>query len=141
MQRLGLSARSIISASNILFLIAGLYFATLAGLGESSVYGLIATIVCFVSIPLGVKKSWFFSGPWRVGAAVFVLVLTVSQLISVAMTATMSAVTIGSGLINGVLFVVFLGVMLATAKDITKSVANEDEDETRKESKKITYEI
>ena len=136
-----MSARTILGASNVLFLIAGLYFAALAGLGESSVYGLVATIICFVSIPLSIKKSWFFSGPWRVAAAVFVLVLTASQLISDSMTPRMSMVTIASGLINGVIFVLFLGVMLATTKDITKTVANKEEDETRNKSKKITYEI
>lgn len=136
-----MSAKGVISVSNIMFIIAGLYFILLAALGESSIYGVIATLFCLVSVAVDFKKDLFFSGPWRVATAIFIIVLTSAQLISLFMTSTASAIAIESILVNGVVFVLFLGVLLATARDITKKAADSDENEPTKEAKKLTYEI
>ena len=136
-----MSAKQIISASNVAFLLAGVYFAALAGLGESTVYAVIATVICFISIALSYRKSWFFSGPWRVASSVFVLVLTVSQLISTSLAVAFSNVEIGSALINGAIFVVFLGVLLSTSREVAKTTTEREEKEAKKETKRITYEI
>ncbi len=136
-----MSAKQIISASNVAYLLAGVYYAALAVLGESTVYAVIATIICFISIALSYRKSWFFSGPWRVASSVFVLVLTVSQLISTSLAVTFSNVEIGSAFINGAIFVVFLGVLISTSREVAKITTEHEEKEAKKETKRITYEI
>lgn len=123
-----------------MFILAGLYFVALAVLNESSIYVILASILCFSSAGLAVKKSWFFSIPWRVASAGVVLVLTVSQIISVVISPAVSSITVASELLNGALFILFLGVVLSSAKDIMKKAPKEEEEE-KKESRKLTYEV
>jgi hypothetical protein len=135
-----LSARELISPTNLLFILAGLYFVILAALAESSVYASIGALLCFVAAILSLQKKLFFAGPWRVASAVFVLVLTVSQLMTVSLSGIATSIVVASGLINGAFFILFLGVLLSVAKEVSKK-PKEEEEEEKKGSKKLTYEI
>ncbi len=116
--------------------------AALAGLGESSVYAALGSVLCLLAFILSVKKSWFFTGPWRVASAVFVLVLSASQIVSVSLSTVASSTVLISGIVNGAIFILFLGVLLSAAKEISKKPhEEEEEEEKKKEAKKLTYQI
>jgi hypothetical protein len=136
-----LSAKELISPTNILFVIGGLYFLIVAALAESSVYASLGAFVCFVAALLGLRKELFLAGAWRVASAVFVLVLTISQLVTVALSGIASSIVIVSGLVNGLIFILFLGVLLSVAKEISKKAEEEEEEEEKKGTKKLTYEV
>ena len=145
-----MSAKEVISPTNILFLVAGAYFLAIAGLNEGSFYSVVPAILCFVSFAVSFKSDWFFSAPWRVATSVLVLVLLVSQLISDSFVSNfISPSILASIMISGVLFVLFVGVTLAALFTLVRHESEEEkrieekEEEARrkKESKKITYEV
>ena len=124
-----MSLRSLISATNIAFLLGGVYFTSLAGLHESTVYSVVPALLCFVAFGLGVQTQWFLSGPWRTATAVLVVMLTVVQEAANLSLATASDYyTLGSTLINGVVLIVFLGVLLSTLKNVVREEEQEEEE-------------
>jgi membrane-bound ClpP family serine protease len=135
-----LSARELVSPANVLFLIAGLYFIILAALGESSVYVSLGAVVCFIAALLSLKMDLFFAGAWRVASAVFVVILTVAQLVTVGFSGVASSIVVASGFVNGALFILFVGVLLSVSKEVSKKAKKEEEEEEKK-SKKLTYEV
>ena len=145
------SRKSLITATNVVYLLAGLFFIAVSALDEGSVYSVVAAVLCFVSIGLALKEQdWFFASPFRVATAVFVLALTITQLYADFSSPDPSALaTAGSVVINGVLFIVFLGVTMVALHPILKLESEEEkkereEEEAReqkKKAKKITYEV
>ena len=62
-----------------MFLLAGIYFAAVAALGEGSQYSAIGAIVCFIAVGLVLKKDLLITGPWRTATAAFSLVIFIAQ--------------------------------------------------------------
>jgi hypothetical protein len=139
-----LSARQFLSITNIMFVIAGIYFIVVAGLGEGSAYSAIGALFCFVAVVLMVWKDLMVTAPWRTAAAAFSLVLFLGQLVANATsTSTASAYSITSTVVNGALFVLFLGVLLSASRDMMRKSTSEEEDEKedKKEAKRLTYQV
>lgn len=144
-----MSARSAITPTNIMFILAGIFFLVIAATGEGSPYSAIATILCFISAALSLRKEWMFSSPFRVASSVFVLVLLATQLISESGVTSFTTEAAISIMLNGVLFVLFLGVALACLYDSVKKESEEEkkeeereaEAERKREAKKLTYEV
>ena len=141
--------KSLFSFTNIAYLVGAVYFIAVTALGESTSYSLAAAVLCLVSVPLSLKKEWFFSVPWRVATAAFVLVLFVVQIGEVSANAT-STSGAASILINGALLLIFLGVLLSAIQDSVKKESEEEKEEEEKEeeqdkkkreAKKLTYEV
>ncbi len=90
-------------------------------------------------------RDWFFAWPWRLATAAFSALVLLVQLASDFTVSNPSATIVASVLVNGALFILMLGVLLWTAKDMIggKREEAEDEEEEEKESKKkkLTYEI
>lgn len=123
-----------------MFLLAAVYFLGVAVLGEGSTYSVAGTVLCLLAIAAGLSKT-IVSDPWRVATASFSLVLFVVQIgANVTSEAAYSLTTAASTLINGALFILFLGVLLSTTRAMLRKVT-EEEEETPKESKKLTYEV
>ncbi|HZW58151.1 MAG TPA: hypothetical protein VFF30_17820 [Nitrososphaerales archaeon] len=146
---LGMSVRSALAPTNIVFILAGIYFLVIAATNEGSPYSAIATVLCFISAGLDIRKEWFFSSPFRIASSVFVLILLASQLISIAYAPASTPEAIVSAVVNGVLFVMFLGVALSCLSDAVKKESEEEkeeeareaESERKREAKKLTYEV
>ena len=134
----------LLSIPNIVFIITGVYFAIVAATGEASVYTAVGAVLCFVSAALAYRDELFFSSAWRIATAAFSMVVLLAQ-VSVDFTVTNpSAIVIASILVNGVLFVLMLGVLLIVGRDLTVSRENEEEKEeeqTESKKKRLTYEI
>jgi len=128
---------------NIVFLLAGVYFAAVAAIGEGSGYTAVGAMLCFVSVGLALERGWVFSWPWRLATAAFSEILLLTQVASDFTVSNASATIVASVLINGVLFFLILGVLLFTAKDLVAREGEEKEEEEEQESKKkkLTYEI
>ncbi len=135
--------KDLISIPNIIFLVTGLYFAAVAAIGEGSGYTAVGAVLCFVSVGLALEKEWVFSWPWRLATAAFSELLLLTQIGSDFTVSNASAIIVASVLINGALFVLMLGVLLFTAKDLVTRKVKEKEEEEEPESKKkkLTYEI
>jgi hypothetical protein len=140
-----LSAKTnLISFANIVFLVTGIYFAGVAGAGQGSIYTLVGALLCFVSVGLALEKDWFFSEPWRVATAAFSMVILVAQLGADFTVSNLSAAVAVSVLLNGVLFVLIVGVLLFTARDLVRGGEEQEEEEPEEQEskkKKLTYEI
>lgn len=124
-----------------MFLLAGLYFVIVAGLGEGSEYTALGGVLCFIAVVLEVRKEWFVTGPWRAATAAFASVVFVAQLVANAYASSFDNVyQIGSTVLNGVFLILFAGVVLVTTRDIGRKSEEESAEEV-KESKKLTYEV
>ena len=136
-----MSAKNLLTGTNVMFLLATIYFIVVALLGEGSTYSVAGAILCSLAIIVSFWQT-IISGPWRVATASFSLVLFVVQLAAdLASSDLYNATTLGSTLINGAFFLLFLGVLLSTARDILRRSTEEEDQEKPKESKKLTYEI
>jgi len=138
--------KDLLSIPNIVFLVAGVYFALVGAAGEGSIYSIIGAILCFVSAGLAIEKDWVLSAPWRLATAAFSIVVLVVQLAANFSVPNASASVVVSILVNGALFLSMLGVLLLIAKEVTASGKRSDEDEEEEEEpeskkKKLTYEI
>lgn len=130
-----------LTATNIMFLLAAIYFLAVALVGESTIYAIAGTVLCLLAMIASLWKSPV-SGPWRVATASFALVLFVVQLgADIASKDPYGTATLASTLINGAFFLLFLGVLLSTARDILRKSTGEEDEDRPKESKKLTYEI
>jgi membrane protein implicated in regulation of membrane protease activity len=141
---LSTTTKDLISIPNIIFIVTGLYFLAVAAIGEGSVYSVVGGLLCFISAGLAAEKDWIFSWPWRLATAAFSAVILVVQLGSDFTVSNASAVIVASVLINGVLFLLMVGLLLVTAKDlVTREGEEEEEEEEEPEAKKkrLTYEI
>lgn len=135
-------AKVLITGSNIMFLLAAVYFVAVAALGEGSAFTFIGTILCLIAVFVSLNTNMWFSGPWRVATAVFSIVLFIYQVGSdFVSNALYSASILASLLINGAFFLLFLGVLLSTSRDIMRKSTEEEDEEETKEAKKITFEI
>ncbi len=132
-----LSSKPYFAITNIVFLIGGIYFAVLAIAGEATIYSLIPAVLCFISFGLSARLDLFFASPWRVATSVFILVLLIAQEI-VAASAGFDVVTASSFLINGVLFIIFLGVALSVIREIAKTKSKEEEEEGLEEEEETS---
>lgn len=131
-----MSYARLLTATNIAFIIGGVYFALLVALGETGFFSIVPVIMCFLSFALGVRDQWFFSEPWRLATAVFVLVLLVVQEGANAVVVTgVDLFTIGSIAVNGGVLLVFVGVALSCLRVITRG---EEEGEMDAQTRKIT---
>ncbi|MHB8565892.1 MAG: hypothetical protein ACYC7D_14230 [Nitrososphaerales archaeon] len=142
-----MSVRDVISPANIVFLLGGLFFLGVAALNEGSFYSVIASVLCFVSIGLALTGNLFFAGPFRVASAVFVLGLVISQLAADVFIADLGALSaVASILLNGAMFILFLGLTLTSLYPLLKHESKEEEEEEEledqpKKKKKLTYEV
>ena len=142
-------AKNLFDVTNIAYLVAAVYFLVVSALGEATSYSAAAALLCLVSLALALRKEWFFSVPWRVATAAFVLVLFLAQMVA-ASSQTSSTTSLGSILINGVFLLIFLGVLLSAVHDSIKKESEEEKEEEEKEeeqekkkheAKKLTYEV
>jgi lysylphosphatidylglycerol synthetase-like protein (DUF2156 family) len=136
--------KELISIPNIIFIVTGLYFVIVAAIGEGSVYTAIGALLCFVSAGLVLVKDMVISWPWRLATAAFSMVILLAQLGSDFTVANLSAAVVASVIVNGVLFILILGVLLWTGKDMTAKEGREEEEEPEEQEskkKKLTYEI
>ncbi len=137
-----MSARNLVNATNIALLLAGVYFAAVAALGEGSLYSIAGTILCFIAVGLALKKDFVFTGPWRVATAAFSFVIFTGQVIANVSSPSFSNIyTVGSTLINGAFLFVFIGVILTTSRGIMKKSKDEESEEEEKPTKKLTYQV
>ena len=136
-----MSAKDLLTGTNIMFLLAAIYFLVVAVLGEGSIYSIAGTVLCLIAIFASLWKSPV-SGPWQVATASFSLVLFVVQLgADVTSKDPYGTSTLVSTLINGAFFFLFFGVLLSTARGIMRKSTEEVDEAKTKESKKLTYEI
>lgn len=133
----------LLSITNIIILVTGIYFAIVAAAGEGSAYTGIGAILCFVSVGLAFREEWIFSGPWRLATTAFSMVLLLAQSWADFTVANVNAAVVASILINGILFVLMVGAFLRIGRDLTVKEEEEKEEEEEEESKKkkLTYEI
>ena len=75
-------AKSLLNATNIAYVLAAVYFIVVTALGEATSYSVVAAVLCILSVPLALKKEWFFSVPWRVATSAFVLILFLAQVMA-----------------------------------------------------------
>ena len=137
-----LSAKNFITATNVMFLLAGIYFAAVAVLGEGSLYSLIGAILCFVAVGLEFKKDLLITGPWRAATASYAFVIFAAQLLANAYSNSfLNVYTVSSTLINSAFLVLFLGVVFSVFRDIMRKSEEEEPEEEKKESKKLTYQV
>lgn len=102
-----------------MFLLGGIYFALLAAFNETTIYATIPASLCFIAFGLGFKADWLFSSPWRVATAVLVIALTsVQEAANLSVESAGDIYTVSSTLINGIMLVLFLGVLLQTLKNV-----------------------
>jgi lysylphosphatidylglycerol synthetase-like protein (DUF2156 family) len=135
------ASKELLSIPNIVFLVTGVYFAIVAGLNEGSPYTAIGAVLCFIAVGLSFAKDLFFAAPWRLATTAFSIVVLLAQVAADFTVSNASAAVVASVLINGVLFVLDLGVLIWTAKDMTTREAPEEEEEPEAKKKKLTYEI
>ena len=129
--------RELLTATDFMFLIGGAYFAVLAVLQEASIFTIVPAVFCFVAFAFGLKKGSMFAGPWRVASSVFALVLFISQVFANAQNFHLADyISIISFLVNGILFILFLGVFLLCLREI--SAGREAEEETEREKQTQT---
>jgi hypothetical protein len=120
--------RDALSITNIIFIIGGFYFVIVAALGEATIYSLVPAVLCFISVALSLREGLYFTGPWRVATAVSVLVLLAGQeLSSLSGTIVSNYYTIATIVLNGALFVIFLGVLMSSGRQVIKLKPAEEE--------------
>jgi hypothetical protein len=131
--------RTVFSITNIIFLIGGCYFVIVAGLGEANVYSVFLSILCFVSFLVSFREGLYFTGPWRVATATAVLILLAGQeVVSLGGQSSADSYTALIILLNGILFVIFFGVLLSTSREVTKQKTSEEEMESEEELQSST---
>jgi hypothetical protein len=137
------ASRGLLTFSNIVFVITGVYFALVAALQQGPPYAAVGAVLCFVAAALAYELEWFFAGPWRVATVVFCLAVLVTQLGTNFIAVNPSSIIVISSVVNGVLFVALLGVLLTSAKEMVsrEDEEEEEEEEAEKKKKKLTYEI
>ena len=137
-----MSVKEIPTFANIMFLVAAIYFVIIAVLGEGSIYSTVGTLICIIAVLFSLRKTIYFVAPWRVASASFASAMFVSQVIANSYAGNFSSYLIAtSTLINGILFILFLGVLLVTAKEMKKETKEEKPKQEKKSAQKITYEI
>ena len=137
-----LSAKDFITGTNVMFLLAAIYFVAVAALGEGSEYSAVGAVLCFLAVGLVVKKDLLITGPWRAATAAFSLVIFAAQIFAnVYSSSSANVYLVGSTLINGAFLVLFIGVVLTTSRDIMRKSKEEEPEEEKKESKKLTYQV
>jgi hypothetical protein len=122
-----LYSRDLLSVTNIVFLVGGIYFVALAAAGQATIYSIIPGVFCFLSMAFAARKELIFSSPFRLGTAILVLSLTVAQEISVLSNFVASTIVAVSFVVNGVLFVLFLGVALSVARELMRVKESDEE--------------
>jgi hypothetical protein len=123
-----MSYRDVLTITNIVFIIGGVYFVIVSALGEATIYSIVPAILCFISVTLSLREGLYFTGPWRVATAVSVLALLAGQEFSSLNGVIVSNYyTIATVVLNGALFVLFCGVLLSTAREVTKLERREEE--------------
>ncbi len=128
-----MSLRDVFSVTNIVFIIGGVYFAAVTALGEATIYSLVPAALCFIAFALSLRENLYFAGPWRVATAVSVLVLLAGQeYSSFSSTSISDPYTVATIVLNGTFFVVFFGVLLSSAREITKREKEGEEEEIQK---------
>jgi len=135
------TSKQLLSIPNIVLLLTGIYFAIVAGLDEGSPYTAIGAILCFIAVGLSFEKELFFASPWRLATAAFSILVLLVQLAADFTVVNTNATVVASGIINGILFILDLGVLLWTGKDMTMREREEEEEEPESKKKKLTYEI
>ena len=138
------NTKDFLTIPNIIFIITGVYFALVAALQQGPAFSAIGAILCFVAAALAYDLEWFFAAPWRVATVVFSLAILATQLGTNLSAANYNNITALSMIVNGALFIVLLGVLLATAKEMVSRKTDEEEEEDEepvKKKKKLTYEI
>jgi hypothetical protein len=135
------ASKQLLSIPNIVLLLTGVYFAIVAGLNEGSPYTAIGAILCFIAVGLSFEKELFFAWPWRLATAAFSILVLLVQIAADFTFVNASASVVASGIINAILFVLDLGVLLWTGKDLTTREREEEEEEPESKKKKLTYEI
>ena len=136
--------KELISIPNIIFIVTGLYFLVVAAIGEGSIYTVAGALLCFISAGLVLARGMLISWPWRLATAAFSIVILLAQLGADFTVSNPSPTVVASVIVNGALFILMLGVLLWTGKDMTaKEGEEEEEEEEEQESKKkkLTYEI
>jgi hypothetical protein len=125
-----MSYKDAITITNLVFIIGGIYFVTVAGLGEATIYSLVPAVLCFIAVAISLREGLYFTGPWKVATSVSVLVLLAGQEFStLSGPVVFNYYTIGTVILNGALFVLFLGVLLSSAREVTKVEHGEEEEE------------
>jgi hypothetical protein len=123
-----------LTITNIVFLIGGFYFAIVAALGEATIYSFVLVALCFVSFLVSFREGLYFAGPWRVATSTAVLVLLAGQeVVSLSSQVSSDSFTALIIVLNGILFVVFIGVLLSTSREVTKQKSSEEEMESEEE--------
>jgi hypothetical protein len=136
------ASKQLLSTPNIVFIVTGIYFLIVAGLDEGSPYTVIGAILCFIAVGLSFEKDLFFAWPWRLATAAFSILVLLVQLGSDFTFVNTNAAVVASGFINGILFILDLGVLIWTGKDMTAREKKEEEDEEpESKKKKLTYQI
>jgi hypothetical protein len=133
-----------VTATNVMFLLAAMYFVAVAALGEGSLYSAIIGALSLIAIALSVRKDFVISGPWRVATAVFCLVMFAAQIEADAYSPSFfNAYDVSSTLINGIFLTLFVGVVLSALKQILRKPEAEDEEqaEEKRKTKKLTYQV
>ena len=126
-----MSVKQSLSISSLAFLVGGLYFIAVALLGQASNYSIAIGILCLISFALPFAKIQIISGPWRLASAISALVVFLGQeIISSRGSNALDSFSIITILINGALFVLFLGIVLASLQGVVKLTPLEDEEET-----------
>lgn len=124
-----MSTRNVLTVTNIVLLIGGVYFLLLAALGQASIYSVIPAALCFISFVLAYRDDLFFSDPFRISTSVFVLILLIAEEYSAFSAFAFNAVTVASIIVNGVLFFLFMGCTLSILRHLAKVREEEMEEE------------
>jgi hypothetical protein len=133
-----------VTATNVMFLLAAMYFVAVAAFGEGSLYSAIIGALSLIAIAFSVRKDFVISGPWRVATAVFCLVMFAAQIEADAYSPSFfNAYDVSSTLINGIFLTLFVGVVLSALKQILRKPEAEDEEqaEEKRKTKKLTYQV
>jgi hypothetical protein len=132
-----LSSRELFGVTNLIFLVGGIYFAILAGVGQASLYAIAPAILCFISFALSLREDLFFTNPFRIATAIFVLILLFAQEYASLSSFIADSIVIASIIVNGVFFILFIGCTLSVASGIVR-VETEEEKEEEEERPKTT---
>lgn len=132
-----MSYRNVLTVTNIVFLIGGVYFAIVAGLGEATIYSLFLSVLCFLSVVFAVRQGFYLTGPWRVASAVAVVALLAGQEVAIFESSFLTdAFAAGTIVLNGALLFLFIGVLLSSAREVTRQKPSEEEEEEAEENER-----
>jgi hypothetical protein len=129
-----MSPRDFLTVTNLVFLIGGIYFIVLAGLSQAAIYSIVPGILCLVSLALLYREDLFFSTPFTLATAVFVIIVLLAQEYAAFSSYYFGAVAVASIVVNGVFFFLFLGCALAVTRKLVH-VKSEEEEEAEEEQK------